>query len=286
MRINRRWFMLSLVSAAAFGCPDRGFAEEGKALFWRIKTRDNRSGIVFGYGRIAASLAPDLVRDGERLVRHASHVVLDMNSFTFTSKNLSNLPPPPLLPRLSQAVAAELRIVLTGLGMTQQQVESAFGLLVVVSLTGEGQTKAVPSVGDVIVNRAIKLGRSITFLLAENEARQLILPVDTAALNDTVDEKMITSLLGLRRLVGPIGAHSDKLYLDRKSEELYRFSNTLVAYGVPDYFRDNRDLLFSRFSDALTTQQPFFLLPVGTLTGPDGILQVFRQQGAEVSIVA
>ena len=64
MLTDRRQFMLSVFIAAAFGGADRGFAAGDQALFWRIKTRDNRSGIVFGYARVAASLAPGVVRDG------------------------------------------------------------------------------------------------------------------------------------------------------------------------------------------------------------------------------
>jgi hypothetical protein len=104
------------------------FAEGDHALFWRIKTRDNRSGIVFGYARIAASLAPDIVRDGERMVEKASHVVLDMNSFTLPTMKMGKLPA--LLRRLSPAVAAELRDVLAGSGMAQSQLESASAVLV------------------------------------------------------------------------------------------------------------------------------------------------------------
>ena len=49
MLTDRRRLMLSVFIAAAFGGADRGFAAGDQALFWRIKTRDNRSGIVFGF---------------------------------------------------------------------------------------------------------------------------------------------------------------------------------------------------------------------------------------------
>jgi hypothetical protein len=196
MLADRRGFMLSVFIGAAFGRPDRVFAEGDHALFWRIKTRDNRSGIVFGYARIAASLAPDIVRDGERMVEEASHVVLDMNSFTLPTMKMGKLPA--LLPRLSPAVAAELRDVLAGSGMAQSQLESASTVLVALFLSGEGQTKADPSVGDVIVDRARALKRSISALLTEDEAKDLIQPINWSALNDTIDERMITFLLDLR----------------------------------------------------------------------------------------
>jgi hypothetical protein len=61
MQIDRRSLILSFPLAAALGYPDRGFATVDRALFWRIVTRDNRSGVVFGYGRVAASLVPDVV---------------------------------------------------------------------------------------------------------------------------------------------------------------------------------------------------------------------------------
>lgn len=287
MLVGRRQFMLSAFIAAAFGSPNRGFAAGDQALFWRIKTRDDRSGIVFGYARVAASLAPSVVRDGERMVEQTSRLVLDMNDFTLPTLKLGKFPP--LLPRLSQPVAAELREVLSGSGMAQPQLESLWGVLVAFFLMGEGQTNPVPSVGAVIVDRARARRRSITTLLTEGEVKQMIKPIDGKALNDTIDEKMITFMLELRRQVGPIGAHGEKLYCDRKSEELYRFSEDLARHGVPgtqSFLEYNPDLLFSRISDSLTTSEGFFLAPVGTLTGPDGILERFRRQGADISVLA
>ena len=287
MLTDRRRFMLSVFIAAAFGGADRGFAAGDQALFWRIKTRDDRSGIVFGYGPIAASLAPGIVRDGERMIEQTSRVVLDMNNFTFPTINMGKLPP--LLPRLSQAVAGELRKVLAGSGMAQPQIESLSGLIIAFFLAGEGQTNPVPSVGGVIVDRARALGRSITVLLTEDEVKQLVKPIDWTALNDTVDEKLITFMLELRRQVGPIGARSEKLYGDRKSEELHRFSEILADHGVPGpqtYVKDNFDLLFSRISGSLTTSRCFIFAPVGTLTGPDGILERFHRRGADISVLA
>jgi hypothetical protein len=285
MLADRRQVMLSLFAATAFGRPDWASADEDRALFWRIKTRDNRSGIIFGYGRIAASLAPDIVEDGERVVEQTSRVVLDMNSFNFPPANVGKQPP--LLPRLSPAVAAELRQVL---GDKAGPLETATGFFVGFLLMAEGQISATPSVGDVIINRAIALRRPITALLSEDEVKHLARPVDWAALNEAVDEKMITFLLDLRKQVGPIGTHSDTLYRTRKSAELYRFSASLAEHGVPGSelltFTDNYDLLFSRMSAALTTAPCCVFAPVGLLTGPDGILERLRRQGAEVSVFA
>jgi hypothetical protein len=287
MLADRRRFMVSVFIAAAFGGADRGFAEEDRALFWRIKIRDGRSGVVFGYGPIAASLVPDVVSDGERMIERTSRVVPDLNPFTSPPMKMGKLPP--LLSRLGQAVAAELRNVLTELGVTQLQLESEPGFVVAFRLIGEGQTKPVPSVGDIIVNRARARGRSITTLLTEDEVKHIIKPVDMTALNDTINETMIAFMLELRRQVGPIGAHSEKLYGDRKSDELYRFSKKLADQGVPgpdNFFNDYSDLLFSRIIGALTALPCFILVPVGMLTGSEGILERFRRQGADVRVLA
>jgi hypothetical protein len=48
--MDRRTFMSLALSAAATGWRDVARAEEHRALFWRIETPDNATGIVFGYG--------------------------------------------------------------------------------------------------------------------------------------------------------------------------------------------------------------------------------------------
>jgi len=47
--MDRRTFMSLALSAAATGWRDVARAEEHRALFWRIETPDNATGIVFGY---------------------------------------------------------------------------------------------------------------------------------------------------------------------------------------------------------------------------------------------
>ena len=79
--MDRRTFMSLALSAAATGWRDVARAEEHRALFWRIETPDNATGIVFGYARTAASVTTDIVRDGVRLLEQSSRVLIDMGQY-------------------------------------------------------------------------------------------------------------------------------------------------------------------------------------------------------------
>ena len=72
--MDRRTFMSLAFGAAATGWRDIARAEEHRALFWRIETPDNATAIVFGYARTAASVLPDIVRDGVRLIEQSGRV--------------------------------------------------------------------------------------------------------------------------------------------------------------------------------------------------------------------
>ena len=81
--MDRRTFMSLAFGAAATGWRDITRAEEHRALFWRIETPDNATGIVFGYARTAASVLPDIVRDGVRLIEQSGRVLIDWTISSF-----------------------------------------------------------------------------------------------------------------------------------------------------------------------------------------------------------
>jgi hypothetical protein len=83
----------------------------------------------------------------------------------------------------------------------------------------------------------------------------------------------------------------ERLYRDRKSQELYRFTDTLENItplsSSSSSMRSDPDLPLSRFLLFLALGDPgFFLLPVGSLMGPDGVLERLRRQGADIEILA
>ena len=129
-------------------------AEEHRALFWRIETPDNATGIVFGYARTAASVLTDIVRDGVRLLEQSSRVLIDMDNIKLPSVT-THEKIPPLVPKLSWPVSDELRKILAAQSIPQSEIDGLPGLFIAMVLLVEGQTKpAMPSVGGVILDRA------------------------------------------------------------------------------------------------------------------------------------
>src|SRR5262249_12501417 len=143
-------------------------ADEDRALFWRVETPDGGRGIAFGYARVAAAMAPDIVADGNRLVEGARRGVLDMGNFEGPAiKNARKVPPK--LPRLEPGRADEVRNILLAMQLPQAQLEKLPGFVVATVLYGEGQVKPVPSVGGTIMEHAKALGRPVTTLLNRAE---------------------------------------------------------------------------------------------------------------------
>ena len=173
--MDRRTFMSLAFGAAATGWRDIARAEEHRALFWRIETPDNATGIVFGYARTAASVLTDIVRDGVRLLEQSSRVLIDMDNIKLPSVT-THEKIPPLVPKLSRPVSDELRKILAAQSIPQSEIAGLPGLFIAMVLLAEGQTKPpMPSVGGVIVDRANELNRPITALLARQ--RQGGLPI-------------------------------------------------------------------------------------------------------------
>jgi hypothetical protein len=291
--LTRRHFIGTAASAAALGCKWVE-AQEERALFWRIESPDGGRGIVFGYARVAAAVAPEVVKDGVRLMESAKRVVLDMNNTRFPAMKVDpNLPP--LWPKLEPARAEQVRSILTSMQVPSAELESLPGFFIATFLYAEGQTKPVPSVGGIIVDRAKALGRPMTVLLDASEVEHLRKPTDFARINQSVDEATSEFLLDARRRVGPIGVYCEKLYRERRGEELAHFARSMSDHGVPEsqtYFEGEaaREMLLARLPAALRSKQPddlaFYLLPIGMLSGPKSILTTLRDQGAQTTPLA
>ncbi len=295
MSITRRTFVLLAAAATVFGRAAVARAAEDRGLFWRIETRDGRSAIIFGYESVAASVVPDVVQDALRIVEQAHRVVLDISEVTLPTLTAPNEKLPPVLPKLSRADADDLREIATALSVPPQQIDGMSGLLFALLLYGEGQSKPNPSVAGVIVERARALGEPIAALLMPRDIEALRTPVDLVTMNAAVDEHKVAFLLELRRQVGPIGIHCENLYRDRKAEELNDFRERVNKHGVPalQMVLDTgtlRPVFWSRLSAALSAssakQPTLFILSLGMLTGPDGILNRLRAQGARVTVLA
>lgn len=293
MPITRRDFVAMAAGAAAF-VSGRAAADADNGLFWRVEMPDGGSAVVFGYGRIAAALTPDIVEDGARFAEIATRVVLDMQDVQFPPLAVDPALPP-LLPKLDAGLADEVSKILSALQMPQAEIEKSPGFVVASLLYGEGQTKPDPSVGGVIAARAQALALPIATVLSAADVERLRKPIDLAELDKIIDGTTITFLLDTRRRVGPIGAYGDALYQQRKGEELARFTALLREHHVPQsaaYLGEeaSREMLLANLPAALKPQEAddiaFCLLPIGVVTGPNSILASLRQRGAHVTNIA
>jgi hypothetical protein len=294
MQVDRRSFLSSL--AAALGCPALALAEQGQGLFWRVETR-GWSAVLFGYMRLPASKGLYIVDDGIRIIEQTQSVIRDFSyNLQCPTINFRTDMLPPLLQRLSPAVADEVRSAVAAFRIPQPQLERENGYAVVMFLLGEGtegEANPIPSVGGLISDRATALHRPLTTLLADDEVQKLYCPTldDVVAVNNHVDEKLITSILNLRKRVGPIGSYIDGLYVGRKTDELALYFKYMEDHDIswrPHFTRGSLiELLFPQLSARLPSMpNPFVFLPVETLIGAGGILERFREQGADVGVLA
>lgn len=294
MQIDRRK-LLALMAATAVVSPRAAYAADDEhALFWRVKVGDN-SGILFGYERIAALRVPDVVKDGDRFIDETKGVLQDLSPVVkFPPIQIDRKQVVPLSKTLSKPVLNELRDVFAKVPQIGEMTNLLSGFETTTLLMGEGQTPSTPSVGGVIADHARTLTRPTTQLISDTEAQSLWNPPDIVALNKSIDESTIKYLLDLRRQVGPIGAHLEKLYLDRKGEEINRFTADIRKHGIvsPSSFLSEekmRPLLFDSLVKNLSANaagSAFVFLPLGLLTGADGLLAKLRAAGHTVTAVA
>lgn len=294
MQIDRRQ-LLALASVTAVGWNFKAFAAEDQpALFWRVNVGKN-SAILYGYERVAASVAPDVVKDGDRFIDDTKSMILDLSPVVkFPPIQVERNNTTPFSNAVSKETLVELRDAFAKIPPIAAMTDLLSGFEITSLLMGEGQTPSPASVGGVIAEHGRALNRPVALLVSDAEAQGLWNPPDIAALNKSIDEAKVRYLLDLRKQVGPIGAHLEKLYVARQGEEINRFTAEIRKHGIvsPSSFLTEdrmRALLLDRLVTALSASDAvaaFALLPLGLLTGADGLLAKLRAGGNAVTALA
>jgi hypothetical protein len=294
MLITRRQLLATVALTASAWEPGVYAADRDQAVFWRVSMPGRKAHVLFGAVRIAATVVPDIVGDGKRLIDETERIVVGVPNFEMTAWDLPRGTLPPIWKSIGRPVADDLRSALAGLP-DGVPVEELSGFEVSWLLMGEGQTPPNPYLADALARHSRSRGRPVAFLITEKEIReQFWRPRDPVALNNTIDEPKIAFLLDVRRRVGPIGAHLEQLYRARRGEEIYRFTAEIANQGIPDpsAFIEEEEagaLAFDRLLGLLdSTDAPtaFVVLPIGMLTGETGMLPRLRARGCTVTPIA
>lgn len=287
MQIDRRkWLALVTFIAAGWNWKSEA-AEDEKALFWRV-TAGKSSSILFGYERVGAALVPEIVKDGFRYLDETKSIAQDLSPVVkFPAIEINHGATKPLSNIVSRSVFDQLQGALGKIPQIGEMAKLLSGFEVTSLLLGEGQTPSLPTAAGVIAEQGRTLNRRVAILVSDAEAQGCWNPPDMAALNGSIDEAKIQYLLDLRQQVGPIGAHLETLYRERRGEEINRFTSDIRMHGIvsPTSFLSAdkmRPLLFARLVKAMSapeTADAFMFLPLGLLTGADGILAQLRASG-------
>ncbi|WP_117195424.1 hypothetical protein [Rhizobium terrae] len=293
MQITRRRFAtLSLLSLAGLPTLRPAFAADLEhAVFWRARL-PARDLIFFGYARTRATFLPEMTAEGKKLIDATKRVLIDMNpSLTLANTTFRNSELKPVLPTLPPPYREDLAAILTT-SPAKDDIEKIPGFAASILLLGEGQqgySPEEPSIGYALANYAVAAGRDVKTLASDEEIKAAQKPLDAETVN-SVGAVAITHLLDLRRRIGPIGAHMDTLYKQRKSGELARLGAEITAKGIltPTDFMDI-DRLHALFVERITRlpegTSAFVIMPVGLMSDPYGIFDDLRSQGAEVTAI-
>jgi hypothetical protein len=243
---------------------------------------------IFGYERTNAALVPDIVSDGDRLSDGASSVYVDLDQNVALPKFTLNLKGvPPVLPDLSPTDADELRrIIAAGGGATLERLP---GYMVSLLLMAEGQHPPGPTVGGVIADHIRVSGKQISPLISDAELQSAWYPPDPLAAK-SVGAHQINYLLEKRRQFGPIGGYLETLYMQRRGAEIVELTTEIAKEGVVSPLGalsgpKSRALLFEKVLKVGSTNN-FLFLPLGTLLGDDGILQLMKSNGFQIAVLA
>src|ERR1700743_555938 len=108
MHIDRR--RLLLLSGIALLPQYARASDENNAVFWQVTPEGRKGATLFGYVRIAPTIVPDIVRDGEALVDASERVVIDMpQSVRFGTVGVARPQMKPVMQIVSPATADRLR---------------------------------------------------------------------------------------------------------------------------------------------------------------------------------
>jgi hypothetical protein len=266
----------------------------GRGLFWGVQSTS--SAILYGYGRTSTVVAPDILDDGKRFVEQTQRLVGTMPNVSLAATSLARSGTPALVDRISPPVAARLRDVLALDAQMARQAEKVSGLEAAAWLLTEGRSPVGATVYSALLDHARSINRPVFYLLSDQDMAPLQSAPDLVADDKTVDEKMINYLLTLRATIGPIGKHEETLYAERRAAALDRLENEMMVRGVPSLMRlggvdEERmhALLADRVEAVLKKPaggRALLLLPIGMLTGADGLLEKLRRQGMDVATLA
>lgn len=273
----------------------RAFAQPAdKGLFWKITHPQATELIIFGYGRVNASRALDIVADGQRLISGASRILVDLNpNIVLPEIVTKNVDLPSVMPRLRPETAERLRAAAAAIPNLARVVEKADGLLITIALVGEGQPPGEQFVAVPIIQTAADAGKLINVLLSDETVKKHYRPPDLVALARRVDDETVDALLDIRDEVGPIGANADRLYAERRGRDVVAFGERLTKLPLlnpDDYFaRDMRRDLRVALNAQLGPGQPgpiFAALPIGLVVEEGGLLSFMAERGAQVEVLA
>jgi hypothetical protein len=265
-------------------------ADDQIALYWTVSPPGRQSAVLFGYDRIAAAVAPEIINDGISLVDGCQRVVLDVpQNVKFPAVDLDRNQIKPILQVVAPATAERLRKLLAN-SQVASLADKLSGIEATMLLAGEGYHSADITVGGTIVDHARAKQKPIDQLLSESDIQSAWQPPDLATLNGGIGDESISYLLDLRGRVGPIGGYLEQLYRQRRGQEIERFKVDMVRHGVfssSQFIQNDRllNLAFERVFDLMTKQadeQRFILFPLGVLTGASGILAALKGKGATV----
>jgi hypothetical protein len=274
--------------------PELARASGDTGVFWDLEANGAR-GVLFGYQRVAAAAVPEILADGERVLKGVNAVYVDhgdiQKTVTVPNKELK-----PLLAGLQPDLAEQVRTIVLSLGVPQDQVDEAPAVLVLMALIGEGAPAAKMSVAGTLFERAKAAGKPAPTLMNEAETRQFLdmLGPATDMTGLTLSDNTVRALLVIRREVGPIGAHCVTLYRARKIRDLHEFSRRLEQQGIPPLIWRNPDaaarmyldIVAPRIMTELAGGPTLFFVNEGTFLIDHGLLARLREQGAALTALA
>lgn len=294
--IDRRSLMGFMAAGAPFGWKAQSWAaeESGKGVFWRLEVPGKGKAVVFGGWAVAASAAPEILRDGYILVQQTQRMFGQYPDFQSLQVDLSRSRK--LVETVSPGLARELRVIVEAIPGSGPFENFPASMTALVLIT-EGQTRMTPTTPTLAFTMrsfAQQLQRPFSFLVSESEAKDLLGAPDLAIVDKAVNDALVSYVLELRRQRGPLGKYVEQLYNARDSEGLQRFNDDLYQHGMDaSGISENRVLrlrkvLLERMLEAVGSQPgvPFFGLELVALTGKNGLFAGLRRQGVTISVLA
>jgi hypothetical protein len=274
--------------------PELARANDDTGVFWNVEANGAR-GVLFGYQHVAATAAPEILADGERLLKNVNTVYVDhadiQKTVTVPNKELK-----PLLPSLQSDLAQQVQAIVLSLGVPQDQVGTAPAFLVLMALIGEGAPPTKVTLAGTLFEQAKAAGKLASALMNTAETQQFfdILGPGANVTELVLSDDTVKALLAIRQEVGPIGAHCVTLYRARKIRELHEFSRRLEQQGIPPLIWRNPDaaarmyldIIAPRILTKLAAGPTLFFVKEGTFLIDHGLLARLREQGAALTALA